>query len=329
MSSVHVLRGGLLESRHRVHLAAIRPDGSALASLGDPHFSSFLRSSAKAFQAIPFVRIMDRFGLESRHLAVAMASHAGEPEHVETVAEFQARAGVNPDWLVCGVHWPFDDAARAALRARGERPTVLHNNCSGKHTAMLAACLALGQPTAGYERPNHPLQLEIHAHVRASMGVNFLETGVDGCSVPCFRMPLANAALGMARLAAPGTSPEYRDVFEIEYAAMRSHPTLIAGTGLIDTLLMTHVGGIVSKIGAESFMLVAVRESPHGPFGMAMKIEDGGERARDVAMLEIIAQFGLIGRDDPNFAGLTEPVLRNHAGLEVGQIRPAFELNFA
>jgi L-asparaginase II len=167
--SVHVLRGGLLESRHRVHLAAVRPDGSLLASIGEATFSSFLRSSAKAFQAIPFVPLMEQFKLGPQHLAVAMASHAGEEVHVNTVAEFQARTGINPNWLVCGIHWPFNDDARAALRAKGERPNVLHNNCSGKHSGMLAACVARGWPTEGYANPDHPLQLEIAAHIKKLM----------------------------------------------------------------------------------------------------------------------------------------------------------------
>ena len=337
MSYIHVLRGDLLESRHRVHLAAVRPDGSLLASTGKPNFSSFLRSSAKAFQAIPLVQVMKQFDLEPQHLAVAMASHAGEDAHVSTVADFQARAGIDPSWLVCGIHWPFDDAARAALRAKGERPNVLHNNCSGKHTGMLAACIARGWPTEGYANPDHPLQLEIAAHIKKLMNLDHLETGVDGCSVPCFRMPLTNAALSMAKLASAGTvklasadqNLEYREIFETEFAAMRAHPNLIAGTGLIDTLLMTHVPNLASKIGAESFMLVAVKDSQHGPFGMAMKIEDGNERARDVAMLEILAQLGLMARHDANFSELSEPILRNHTGLEVGRIRPAFELQFA
>ena len=334
MSYVHVLRGGLLESRHRVHLAAIRPDGSLLASVGEANFSSFLRSSAKAFQAIPLVPVMDKFKLEPQHLAVAMASHAGEEAHVTTVADFQARAGIDPSWLVCGIHWPFDDAARAALRAKGKRPNVLHNNCSGKHSGMLAACIARGWPTQGYANADHPLQLEIAAHIKKLMNLDHLELGVDGCGVPCFRMPLTNAALGMAKIAAPSLMPEnqsleYQEIFETEFAAMRAHPNLIAGTGQIDTLLMHHVPNLASKIGAESFMLLAVKDSQHGPFGLAMKIEDGHERARDVAMLEILAQFGLLTRQDPNFSSLSEPILRNHTGLEVGQIRPAFELQFA
>ena len=329
MDSVHVLRGGFLESRHRVHLAVTRPDGNLLASVGDPQFSSFLRSSAKAFQALPLVPVMDRLGLEDRHLAVALASHAGERIHVETIADMQSRIGVGPDALVCGVHAPFSDQARKELRAANEKPNVLHNNCSGKHTGMLASSKARGWPIAGYTSLDHPLQRLIAEGLRQLMRVDHLEIGVDGCSVPCFRMPLHNAAMGFAALADPSHAPEaYREALEVCFQAMRAHPYLVAGGGRMDTVLMQHVPGLGSKIGAEAFLGLMLRETRYGPLGVAVKIEDGNERALGVAALEVLHQLGLVEANDPRFQDFARPILKNVAGLEVGVMEAAFELQF-
>ena len=327
MAYVHVLRGGLLESRHRVHAAVVRPDGSLAAHLGDPSFSSYLRSSAKAFQALPFIPVLERYGLGSRHLAVAMASHAGEAVHVQTVREIHDAAGINPDWLVCGIHAPFNEDARNQLREHGERPSVLHNNCSGKHSGMIAASLANGWGHEGYQNPDHPLQQEILRGIGELFGLSTVETAVDGCSVPSFRVPMRNAALAMTRLADPASAPDtYRERLEIAFAAMRAHPLLIAGTGRTDTVLMEHVPGLVSKIGAEAFVCLAARESRFGPVGIALKIEDGAERALGVATLAVLEQLSVLDTSNPAFSSLAHPIIKNVAGLEVGELRASFEI---
>ncbi len=300
-----------------------------MASVGDPDFNSFLRSSAKPFQAQALIPFLGQLNLEPRHLAIAMASHAGEEVHVQTVRELQERAGVNPDWLVCGIHAPFDDATRNAMRARGEKPTVLHNNCSGKHSGMLAACLAKGLPTRGYEQPGHPLQQEILGLMRELTDAPDLEVAVDGCGVPCFRMPVRNAALGVVRLAHPESLPGLHGGLELAFSAMTSHPYLIAGRGRIDTVLMESLPETASKIGAEAFMVVGVRESAHGPLGIALKIEDGGERARDIAMLRILEGLGVASPDTVSLQPFRAETIKNHAGLEVGGLQPAFDLTWA
>jgi L-asparaginase II len=327
VSHVHVLRGGLLESRHRIHAAILRPDGSLLTSVGDPNHTSFLRSAAKAFQALPLVPRMERYGLEARHLAVAMASHAGEDIHVQTVQDMQERAGIDPGWLVCGVHAPFNPAARSALKVRGEKPTVLHNNCSGKHSGMIAVSLANGWGHVGYQRPDHPLQQEILRSLQELMSTDEVGIAVDGCSVPCFRVPLRAAALGAVRLANPPSAPEHhRDTLEIAFQAARANPLLIAGTGRIDSVLIEHVPGLISKIGAEAFMLVSVRDTRHGPLGIAMKVEDGAERVLEVAMLSILEQLGMLDTRHPALHGFAHPILKNVAGLEVGTMRSTIAL---
>jgi L-asparaginase II len=327
MGYVQVLRGGLLESRHKVNVAVVQSDGKLIASVGDPHFSSFMRSSAKPFQALALIPHLEQLGLSSEHLAVAMASHNGEAIHVKTVVDLQVKAGVKLEWLVCGTHQPFAVSARAALRANNQKPNVLQHNCSGKHSGMLAACLAKGLATTGYAQPNHPLQQEIANDIRSLMETDTLEVAIDGCSVPCYRVPLERVASGMSKFAAPQTAPQnYQSRLEIAFNAMRQHPYLIAGEHRIDTVLMQSLPNLISKIGAEAFMVLAVRNTNHGNLGIAMKIEDGSERARDVAIVRILEQLGVIAPDDQQFSSYRNATLKNQAGLEIGEIYAAFDL---
>jgi L-asparaginase II len=329
MGYVQVLRGGLLESRHKVHAAIVNAEGKLIASVGDPNFSSFLRSSAKPFQALAFIPHLEPLGLGSEHLAIAMASHNGEPVHVQTVADLQAKTDVKLEWLVCGTHQPFSASARAALRAVNLKPNVLQHNCSGKHSGMLAACLAKSLPTTGYAQPDHPHQLEIAADIRSLMETDSLEIAIDGCSVPCYRLPLERVALGMTRFAAPETAPKmYQSRLELAFDAMREHPYLIAGEQRIDTSLMQNIPNLISKIGAEAFMVLAVRDTQHGNLGIAMKIEDGTERARDIAILRILEQLEIIAPDNSQLSSYRKTTLKNHAGLLVGEINAAFDLEF-
>jgi L-asparaginase II len=329
MGYVQVLRGGLLESRHKVHMAIVNSDGKLIASVGDPYFSSFLRSSAKPFQALAFIPHLEQLGLGSEHLAIAMASHNGEAIHVQTVADLQAKAGVKAEWLVCGTHQPFSASARAALKAANLKPNVLQHNCSGKHSGMLAACLAKGLMTTGYAQPDHPHQQEIASDIRALMETDTLEVAIDGCSVPCYRVPLERVALGMSRFAAPESALKaYQSRLEIAFNAMREHPYLIAGEHRIDTSLMQNIPNLISKIGAEAFMVLAIRDTRHGNLGIAMKIEDGTERARDIAMLRILEQLGILAPDHAQLSSHRNTTLKNHAGLLVGEINAAFDLEF-
>lgn len=327
MAYVHVLRGGLLESRHRVHAAVVRPDGSLLASVGSADFTTFLRSSAKPFQAQVLIPFLERFNLNSSHLAIAMASHGGEAVHTQVVAELMERTGVDPAWLICGIHAPFDAQTRNELRVSGEKPNVLHNNCSGKHSGMLAACLALGLPTQGYATLEHPLQKQILEIMQHILETDDIGVAVDGCGVPCYRVPLHRAALGFAHLAAPDSLPSHQSGLEIAANTMQTHPYLIAGRDRIDTALMQAVPSAVSKIGAEALIGVGVHSSSHGPLGIALKIEDGSERARDVAIHRILEELGVIGADEL-LSYRAAPIL-GVAGNAVGAIQPAFDLIWA
>lgn len=328
---IEVWRGDIVESRHRVHLAVVQSDGRLLASAGDPDLVTFMRSTAKPFQALFFAATLERYGLGARHLALACASHAGEDVHVATAKEILAAAELPASALRCGVHPPFSEAAREALRALGEAPTVLHNNCSGKHSGMLAASKAFGWPLENYTALEHPLQRGIVEAIAEVSDFADVRRAIDGCGVPTFALPLRNAALALARLADPAVGPPaFRERLGAAFDAMREHPLLVGGSEAFDTRLMRAVPGVASKFGAEMFHALALRETRHGALGVALKIEDGGNatRARDAAVLRVLDRLG-VAPESALLPKLTSPILHNAAGTEVGRVQAAFELQFA
>ncbi len=303
------------------------PEGELVARLGDARAATFLRSVAKPFQCLPLLEAGGerRFALEPADLAVICASHGGTPAHVARVESLLARGGVTAADLACGAHAPFDRESARALRRAGGVPTALHNNCSGKHAGMLLACRLLGLPTAGYTAPEHPLQVRILAAVAALCGVPeaSIGLGIDGCSVPCFHMPLAAAARGYAALAHPeaaGVAGERAAVLGRIVRAMTGEPEMVAGPGRFTTRLMQATGGrVLGKEGAEGVYTVAVR----GPvaLGLALKIADGAERCRDAVVVGLLRQLGsLSGEECGSLADLARPQLHNWRGIRVGEI---------
>ncbi len=315
-------RGEELENRHRVSLAVWGREG-LLGYAGEPAFCTFLRSSAKPFQALALflTGAVERFGLSSEEVALATASHDGTPAHVEVAAGFLAKLGLGPERLACGVHPPFSKEARRILEERGLSPTPLHHNCSGKHAGMLAAALALGASPEGYEKPDHPVQRLNH---RTLMELSGMEPKIatDGCSVPTFALPLSRAARAFYFLAQPEEAPKgYEEALKRVGEAMRKHPELVAGPGSIDTLLMER-RPLIAKRGADGYYGMALLEGPRGPLGVALKVEDGNAQAREVAVVALLRLLGL----DPGPTPWDRPVLRNHRGLEVGHLEAQLEL---
>ncbi|MER3480545.1 MAG: asparaginase [Meiothermus sp.] len=318
-SYVYAHRGSEIENRHRVSLAVVNREGRLLAAGGDPRLLAHLRSSAKPFQAQALFQsgAMRRFGFGPEELALAMASHDGTPAHTEIAARMLERIGLDPSYLACGVHPPLSRAARRELEAHHQKPTVLHNNCSGKHSGMLAVAVALGADPKGYELPEHPVQQLNFQTVRDLSGVPEIPYGVDGCSVPTFVLPLDRAAWMFTQLAEPGLAPEkYREGLEAAYRAMRQHPDLIAGPESIDTVLMQRVPGLVAKRGADGYYGMALRESKWGPLGIALKVEDGSIAAREPAVVQLLELLGALHPGDP--LEWRRPPIKNVKGLEVG-----------
>lgn len=315
-AEVLVYRGDLVENRHRASLALWGREG-LLAYAGDPGLWAYLRSSAKPFQALVLFQTgaVERFGLSHEEIALATASHDGTPEHLAVAQGFLRKLGLGPEALVCGVHPPLDPEARAQLQAQGQEPTVLHHNCSGKHLGMLAAALALGAPLEGYHRPDHPVQALVRRTLAELVGEE-PRLATDGCSLPTLALPLARAARAFFHLAQPQTAPPaYREALARVGEAMRRHPRLVAGPRSLDTLLMERLP-LLAKRGADGYYGLALPETPYGPLGLALKVEDGSAQAREVLVVALLRRLGL----DPGETPWDRPLLRNHRGLEVGHL---------
>ncbi len=325
--AVLVWRGERIESRHRVAHAVVDRSGRLLASGGDVQRSVYPRSAIKPLQALALVTsgAADRFAVSGQELALACASHGGEPFHVRLVRAWLKRLRLDESALACGTHPPLHGPSAARLVRRGASPSPLHNNCSGKHLGMLTLALHIGAPTAGYARPEHPVQRRIAALLVEMTGLDDLPgPATDGCSVPTWPLPLAALATAFARFANPtGLPPEIRAACERVRAAMLAHPELVAGTGRPCTAIMRAAPEILVKTGAEGVYAAAL---PEQGIGIALKVEDGAGRASPVALLALLDWLGAL--DENAHLALTHiarPALRNHAGLEVGRIEPAPE----
>lgn len=338
---VEVWRGRVVESRHRGHIAAVEGDGRLIAHAGEPETVTYLRSSGKPFQAIPLVTsgAADRFGFDARELAIACGSHSGEDIHAETVARMLEKIGLDESFLKCGTHEPYDLTTAERLRASGERPTVLRNNCSGKHTGMLALAVHLGARPEEYDLPDSPVQRSILRAVSQFSGLDAVDVvvGTDGCGVPVFGMPVRAMARMYASLVAPPSDfdEETRRACARLTEAMTSYPEMVGGTReRFDTEVMRACGAsVVSKIGAEGVYTAGVLPSERWPkgLGLAFKIEDGEDRrARSTIAIEALRQLDVLNEDALKaLRTYASFAVKNHRGENVGEIRASFRLRLA
>src|SRR5215213_1184105 len=336
---VEVKRGSITESRHRGHIVVVDPDGNIIASLGAPENVTYLRSSAKPFQALPLLvsGAADRFGFTDREVALVCGSHNGEPIHTELAASMLRKIGLGPEALHCGAHEPYGVQAALDLRMRGEQPNVLHNNCSGKHVGMLAVALHLGAPADNYESPENPVQKAIVDMVSQFSGVPVIDMAiaVDGCAAPIFGITVKAMALAYARLVSPPANfdTKTRDACARIVRVMSVYPELIGGTSeRLDTELMRAAPRcLVSKVGAEGVYTAGIRPSEEWPrgLGVAIKIEDGDDkRARPTVVIEALRQLGVL-RDESLEAVAKYAFfpVKNRRGDIVGEISASFKLN--
>ena len=335
---VEVTRGSITESRHRGHIVVVDPEGNIIASLGAPEYVTYLRSSAKPFQALPLLTsgAAERFDFTDREVALACGSHNGEPIHTELCASMLRKLGLGPEALHCGAHEPYGTQAALELRMRGEQPNALHNNCSGKHAGMLAVACHLGAPIENYESPENPVQKAIADVVSRFSGVAVtdLAVGVDGCAAPAFGITVKAMALAYARLVSPPESfdKKTRDACERIVRVMSAYPDLIGGTSdRLDTELMRAAPRrLVSKVGAEGVYTAGIKPSEEWPqgLGIALKIEDGDDkRARPTVVIESLRQLGVLRAESLEAVGKYAffPVKNRNDDI-VGEITASFEL---
>lgn len=327
---VEVTRGTVVESIHKGDIAVVNAQGRLLHQLGNPDKITYLRSCAKPFQAIPFVRsgAAQRLGFSAAELAIACASHYAEPYHLKTVESMLAKSGLRPEHILGGIVTSLKPSYALELARQQVELSPLYSDCSGKHAAMLAACIDQGYPLDSYLSETHPLQEKILEAVATFCEYDkaAIAIGVDGCSVPVHALPLRNIALGYAQLADPSrlsSSDQY--AANTLFDAMLAHPEMLSGTGgFCSALTGVNNSPIIGKIGAEGIYCVGIREKG---IGIAMKMEAGNMAMLTPAVMEILRQLEYV--DQTSFEALAHYHTRNSlndVGTVVGEIRPSFKL---
>jgi L-asparaginase II len=321
---VEVLRGPLVESRHSGAVAVADADGATVLAIGDVATPIFPRSAVKALQALTLIEsgAADRFHFGDEELALACASHSGEPAHVAGVEHMLGNAGLDASALACGAHWPLSQTAAMEL-ARIGSPSALHNNCSGKHAGFICTACAMGVDHAGYWRPEHPVQRQVRATLEALTGASLGEDrrAVDGCSVPTWAIPLQNLGHAFAKFATgAGLEGERARAAARLRAACARKPWQMAGTRRFCTEIMERFGPrVFVKTGAEGVYCGAL---PEQGLGFAVKCDDGAARAAQVVVAALIARFlPLSDAEHASLAPFLRPTLRNWNGIEVGALR--------
>jgi L-asparaginase II len=327
---VEVMRGALVESRHRGAVAVVDADGSIVLAIGDIETPVFPRSAVKGLQALALVEsgAADRYGLSDQELAVACASHSGEPGHVATVLSMLARAGLDRSALRCGAHPPIHRASAEALCRSGMEPSALHNNCSGKHAGFLCLSCFLGADPSGYLDAGHPVKREVKSVIAtmSDFALTDERCAIDGCSVPTWAAPTKNLALAFARFGSgAGLAPQRAAAAARLRAACTAHPWHVAGSGRFCTEVMQLLGPrVFVKTGAEGVFCMAL---PEQGLGIALKCDDGATRAAEVVAAAMIARFSaLTAGERVALERYLRPPIRNWNGIAVGALRPAEQL---
>jgi L-asparaginase II len=344
---LELTRERVVESTHFGSIAVVDSTGKLLHSWGDPHMVAFLRSSAKPFQAIPFVEHggVEYFHFTQKELAISCASHETAQMHLDTVRDMQSRIGIREAHLQCGAHLPGDPSMLRKIIKQDIKPTANFNNCSGKHTAMLAHAKMRGLPLENYLDRDHPIQQDILTVISEMCGIEKeqIEPGIDGCSAPNFALPLVSTALGMARLCDPrGLEEDRATACKQITAAMIAHPEMVSNFGEFDCeLIKAGAGKIVTKRGAEGFQLIGLMPGVYGKngVGIALKVVDGDAsrmnddlessvRVRPAVTIEILRQLKALNEPQLKALAAFGPTrqLKNCRGLVTGESHPVFDL---
>jgi L-asparaginase II len=334
---VEVTRGDQVESVHHGTVAIIKPSGELRGVWGDPNQPTFMRSGAKPFQALPFLEsgAASELKVTPKKLAMVCASHTGHRRHLQVLNELLEDTGLDQDLLQCGIHRPLDRKVAWRMVREGQAPSVLHNNCAGKHIAMLATARHLGFPLENYLAVDHPLQQEILAGLVRITEVpeRGIALGTDGCSAPNFSIPIRGIAVAFARLAAPdGLRASTAEALDQIFTAMTSHPELVSGPGKLDALLMQQGNGqLLAKEGAEGVLGIGLRQGDGESLGVAIKIWDGDSSGRALAVvaLDVLDQMGWLSTAQREAVEEVDPPLvKTRLKKPVGVVRSTLMLEW-
>jgi L-asparaginase II len=321
---VEVTRGMRVESAHRGAIAVCDADGRVYGGWGDIEAAVYPRSAFKSLQALALVETgaADAFNVSSEELALACASHSGEPMHVERVDRWLTRIDCKEGDLACGPHLPIHEPSAHAMIREGQKPCRMHNNCSGKHTGFLTLARHLGVSTANYERPDHPVQNLVRLTIAemCDLAPKAMPIGIDGCAAPNYAIPLRHLAQGMARLGNTASLADKRAKAARRLTdAWRAHPELVSGTGRACTdLIRGSKGRTVVKTGAEGVFCAVL---PERGLGVALKIDDGATRAAETAMARVLVLLSAADESSELILKHLNPRVRNWRGDEVGDRR--------
>ncbi len=324
---IEVRRGDVVESVHHVHIAVMDGHGRLRAHAGDPALVAFARSAIKPMQTVPLIEdgAADRFGFTEAEIAMCCASHSGEPRHVAAVDAMLRKVGASEESLACGPHEPLGRHAAQDLAKQRLEPTRVHNNCSGKHTGMLALARAHGWELTGYHRAGHPVQERMQLELArwSELKADEMETAVDGCGVVTFALPLDRLARAFARFAAAARKGDAAPARIVQ--AMVRNPEYVAGTDRLCTELMRVARGrIFAKVGAEGVYCAGV---PGAELGIALKVEDGAVRAAEPALIATLKALAVLSDDEvAALARFAEPDITNTRGERVGVLRARVRL---
>lgn len=327
---VKTYRGDVLDLFYTGHVAVVDYQGKLIYSAGNPGKVAFARSSAKLMQAMVALDsgAVDAYQLTQQELAQICASHSGEQLHTDTVRSILNKAGLNESYLQCGAHYPFYEPLTETMKAKGIKPTDIHNNCSGKHAGMLITAKYLGENLSDYYKQEHPHQQRI-----LNMLSNICEydrekikIGVDGCGVPVHAMPLNKFAYGMARMCkAESLGERYGQMAQRVVQAVMDFPLNVSGTERIDYKIMSkYPNKIVLKAGANGYFIGGI---PQKGIGFTIKIDDGNSAAAGIVLIETLHQLGIIPKQDLEyFADEYAPKVFNHKKELAGYSQSCFML---
>lgn len=332
---VRVSRGGHEESYHQGSIAVVDQRGTLLDCVGDPDYSTFLRSCAKPLQALPILEsgTADRYKITPAELACMCGSLNGQDFQVQAVSSILSKIGLSEDHLQCGIHAPSHRPTARQLEEEGKKPRPVHNNCAGKHAAMLALCVYYELPVESYPQPDHPVQRLILGKISEMAGVRQeeIKIGIDGCGVPVFALPLRNLAYAYAKLGIT-PNPKKRALSESERSrhrlmkAVLDYPEMIAGDGRICTDVMRQASGkVFAKTGAEgSYSLSLMGKG----VGIAIKVDDGNPRALHPVVIEVLRQYGILQKEALEALRSYGPqtAVYNYRRERVGEIETVFRL---